>query len=97
LNASTESECFLNPLHAVEEQAARDVTPRHHRFHALNERLIEEFITVDVNKSGLLGLPMSNLFSISQQMYFNLNQQYNARAYIMENTTQVRVKVNTGI
>ena len=66
-------------------------------YHSLNERLIEEYLTVERNKSGVLGMPMSSLFSISQQMYFNLNQQYNARAYIMENATQVRVKVNTGI
>ena len=60
-------------------------------YHALNERLIEELITVDNSKSGLLGLPMSSLFAISQQMYFGLNQEYNARAYILENTTQAQV------
>ena len=60
-------------------------------YHSLNERLIEEFITVDNSKSGLLGVPMSSLFAISQQMYFGLNQEYNARAYIMENLTQKSV------
>jgi hypothetical protein len=60
-------------------------------YHSLNERMIEEFKTTENNKSGLLGVPMSSLFSISQQMYFGLNQEYNARAYIMENATQVEV------
>ena len=60
-------------------------------FNSLNERLIEEFITIENNKSGMLGVPMSSLFSISQQMYFGLNQEYNARAYIMENATQISV------
>ena len=44
-------------------------------YHSLNERLIEEYLTVERNKSGVLGLPMSSLFSISQQMYHGLNQE----------------------
>ena len=62
-------------------------------YHSLNERLIEEYLTLERNKGGVLGLPMSNFFAISQQMYGSLNREYShaARACIVQNETQVAV------